>query len=178
MVSRSYLENMIASADDDIALIFLTISSPLLPDWDSLSGDDAPLPQGWVPGFMHFVANDENIIRALPQGDVEFLRWGFDFTPPHQDGTSRAASFRMDNVDPRIFQAIKLLPSDTRLECRVEVAMASNPNITENAYSGFFLTAANADLTDINFTVTGNHGGQGRANSVSYRPFNAPGLYR
>ena len=178
MVSRRYLENMIATSDDDIVLIFLTISSPNLPDWESLSGGDDPLPTGWQSGFMHFVANDENITRNVNDQETEFLAWGFDFTPPHQDGTSRAASFRMDNVDPRIFRAIKLLPSDTRLECRVEIGLSSNPEEIENSYSGFFLTSVNADFTDINFTVTGNHGGGARANSVLYRPFNAPGLYR
>lgn len=177
MPSRRFLENMIATSDDDIPLTFLTLSHPNLPDWDDLSGDDIPPPLGWVSGFMHFVANDENITRELSSGDTEFLAWGFDFTPPHQDGTSRSAGFRMDNVDSRIFQAIKLLPADTRIECRVEIAMSSNPNLTENFYSGFFLTAVNADFTDLQFTVTGNHGGNQPVNSVNYRPFNAPGLY-
>lgn len=135
--TRAGLEARTASTDADVWLVLLTLTCP---DFDIADVPDDTL---------RFVANEEAVVS---RGHT-YHAWGFDYVAPAQGLSGAPARLRMDNVDRRITEAVKLLPADARIDCRVEVVLSGDPDHVEEDSPPFQMTAVEFDKMSITGTL-------------------------
>lgn len=170
--SANFIDTITASAADDVYLVLIRLSCPQFPDWDDLTGDD-DAPANWPAKTLCFVANDEDIIS----NNITHLAWGFDFVQPNQDGFVGPARLLMDNVDSRVTEAIKLLPPTAFISVTAEVVLSQNPDLVERDFPDFRLYSVSWGDKSITAQLSVPDDSEEPFCSVTYSPFNAPGIY-
>lgn len=102
-------------------------------------------------GVLRFV----NDIADLTGGSDNQLYTAFPFQldlPGEDDAQPATAKLKIDNVDLRIVQAIRGLPSAPT--CDFEIILASQPTTVEIAMNGLTLRAVDYDRLEVSGTVT------------------------
>ncbi|RKQ68939.1 hypothetical protein DES40_1715 [Litorimonas taeanensis] len=134
MPSPRYFRHATASVSEDVDLFLLRLSCADFPDWADLTAEDfEDFPLNWEAGTMYFVDNTEPITS---QGKT-YIPWQFEFTPPAQGDDVSAANLRFENIDRRIGEAVKLLPSDAEIIVEAEHILAATPDIIEESFTVF-----------------------------------------
>ena len=175
MPSPEFIETVTASAADDVYLVLIRLACPEFPDWSSLFRDDPDadeLPTDWPSHTLCFAANDEPVLS----NNITHIPWGFEFIRPPQ-GVGGPARLRMDNVDRRIFDAIKLLPSTAKIAVECDIVVAAHPDEVEIPYSGFDLKGVTGTDVALVGDLTAFNDDNEPFCSISYRRFNAPGIF-
>lgn len=174
MPTENFLRAVTASAADDDYIVLLRLSCPEFPDWSDLLRDDpsaTPLPTDWPPHTLCLVANDENV----RSNEITYQAFGFDFVRPPPTGGQ--ASLRIDNVDRRVFDSIKLLGPTARISVACDIVLAGQADFIENSYAGLELRAVTANRLSINGELSVSVDDSEPFCSISYLPFNTPGIY-
>ena len=165
--TRAGLEAQTASEDADVWIPLLTMRCAAF-DFTDIEDFD-----GFEPGVLRFAANEEDV---LSRGS-RFLAWGFDYQPPAQGLSGGDASIRMDNVDRRITQAIKLLPADTTIQCEVEIVLSGYPDHVERDSAPFKMTVIDFNNIDITATIGVNDDSRQRLCAFAYGRAITPALH-
>lgn len=75
---------------------------------------------------LYFAGNSENVVR----GGNTFLPWPFQISlPPESDDQIPTVQLKIDNIDRRILEGIRMLTSPPTIT--LEVVLASSPNTLE-----------------------------------------------
>ena len=126
MPSRELLENVTSDNAPDPYLCLLTITHPAMVE-----------PLRFVRDYV-----------ALESRSMTFNPFPFDFAPPGQNGNSAAnARIVIDNIDKRIVQTVRALPSAPFM--LVEFVLASAPDNVEETWPLFRLYAADGDYMQL-----------------------------
>lgn len=165
--TRAGLEAMTASEDTDVWLPLLRLECA---DFDFVDIDEF---DGFDPGVLRFVANEEDIIS---DGEL-YLAWGFDYVPPAQGLAGTAPRLRMDNVDRRITQAIKLLPADADIQARVDIVLSGDPDTVERSTPRLRVGAIDFDALDITATLAVRDDSRVAISSFNYDRATTPALH-
>lgn len=170
--SQTFIESVTSSASDDVYVVLIRLHNPNFPDWNDLTGED-DAPENWPAHTMCFAANDDDVLS----NGVTHLGWGFDFVPPNQDGFVSPARMLMDNVDSRITEAIRLLPPTAHITVTAEVILSNAPDVVERSFPDFRLFSVTWDNLSITANLSVPDDSDEPFCSISYRPFNTPGVY-
>jgi hypothetical protein len=165
--TRAGLEAMSASEDVDVWLPLLRLECT---DFDFTDIEDF---DGFDPGILRFVANEEDVVS----GGELYLAWGFDYVTPAQGLAGSAPQLRMDNVDRRITQAIKFLPSDADIQAQVDIVLSGDPDAVQRSTPRLRLGAINFDALDITGTLAVRDDSRVAVSSFHYDRATTPALH-
>ena len=165
--TRAGLEALTASEDADVWLPSLRLECAAF-DFSDIEEFD-----GFDPGILRFVANEEDVIS---NGEL-FLRWGFDYQPGGQGLGSSPPQLRMDNVDRRITQAIRTLPADADIQARVDICLSVDPDVIERSTPRLRVGAVDFDATDITATLSIRDDSRQACSSFTYDRATTPALH-
>jgi hypothetical protein len=167
MVSRRFLEESQAETTDEIWLVLLTFSHP---DLAALAIDRPDI--GISDGELRLVANDTDIVS----NGRTFMAYAFEWIPPGQSEQGRdAARIRLDNVDRRIVEMIRLLK--TSPEVTAEIVLASDPDVVEQSFPAFIIPAPGWSMLTIEADLKARDDDDEPAIAWTYSPRFAPGLH-
>lgn len=128
------------------AAVYIPLLTMRCPDFDFTDIEDFDEAE---PGILRFAANEDDV---LSNGKT-YWRWGFDYQRAAQGLSGNEAQLRMDNVDRRITQAIKLLPSDTAIICEVDIVLSTDPDVVERDSVPFKMMVIDFNEIDITATI-------------------------
>jgi len=168
--SRAGVQAMTATEDDDVPLALLSLRC------SEFDLSDIP---GAPPGedTLRFVANEEDVLSSVEGAEHRYVAWGFDYVPAAQGLSGNPGQLRMDNVDRRITQAIKLLPSDAQIQCRVFMVLSGDVDTAEQISPLFKMTAIDFDELNIAATISTNDDSRAPLCDLSYGRSVTPGLH-
>lgn len=102
-------------------------------------------------GILRFVNNIADITGGSDNALYTAFPFEFDIPGEEEDQPS-VARLKIDNVDLRIIQAIRGLPSAPT--CDFEIILASQPTVVEISMTGMTLRAVDYDKFEVTGTVT------------------------
>lgn len=167
MSSPSFTRALTDEAGGENAVVLLTLQHAELAQ---LEIDRPDL--GITGGAMRFTNADADLIS---RGDT-FLAFPFAFQAPPQGERGRpTARLRIDNVDRRIAETIRLLSSAPT--CILEIVFASDPDTVERTYPAFKMTSADWDAVSVSGSLSTRHDDDEPVSAWTHSPSFSPGLF-
>ncbi|WP_427452164.1 hypothetical protein [Litorimonas sp. WD9-15] len=174
MPSPRFLHHATAQVSDDVDVILLRLSCSDFPDWSDLTDEDVEdFPLDWDPGTMYFVSNTE----AITSRGHTYIPWMFELTPPSQGSGPSGSTLRFENIDRRIGDAIKLLPSSAEIFVAAEMVLAETPDIIEQNFTRFKLTVIQLQQLTIEASLAPPNDALEPFCSFIYEPAFTPGVF-
>ncbi|WP_263418666.1 DUF1833 domain-containing protein [Terriglobus albidus] len=156
-LSPRALQSMLAEETEEVYLMCETLSH-------SSFEDDYRL-----------VMNNECIQRAAG----EFQPFAFQLNlPAEQDDSAPQVQQTIDAVDTEILNAIRTLPAGERVNAKVEIVLASQPDTVEVGPIDFKILQADADASQVTATLGFDDDFLNASfPAVQYTPSNSPGIF-
>lgn len=166
-MTNAYLRAATDQETDEIHIVLLTIAHP---DLAALEIDEPDL--GISDGALRFTSNGEGVTS---RGKF-YKASGFTFTPPAQgEGERSLASIVIPNVDRRLTGVMRQLQGYAYMT--VEIVLASDPDVVEEALPEFEMTSADWDALEIRAQLSVPDDDREPVTSYSFVPRLAPGLF-
>ena len=131
-VSTNALRAMLAQETGEIFLLCVTISHPSFSTPYRLVYDQNPL------------------VRSV--GTFEPFAFALNL-PNEQDDSPPTVQMSIDNVDNQILQAVRNLPSGVRPDIKLEVVLASSPDVVEKGPYDFKFLSTDYDEASLTGTI-------------------------
>lgn len=167
MPSNTYFEEALAQDTKEVYLVLLTITHPDL----AQLGIDYP-EIGISNGELRLVRNTVDITSRTKV----FMAFGFEFTRPNEGSPARSvASIQMDNVDQRI--SLLLTELTTKPTVKVEIVLASNPDVVEQVLPNFKLSGVSWDADVIEGELSVENDSAEPVTAYEFNPKWSPAIF-
>lgn len=156
-----------SDATGEVWKVLITIAHPQL----AALGIESP-ELGVSDGVMRFAASQKDVVSR----GLVFKAFGFDWIEPEQsDQGFDAGSLRIDNVDRRIAQVLRSIKG--RAEVKVEIVLASQPDVVDRTYPDFIAPEAGWDEASVEISLSVEDDSREPAVAWAFTPDFAPGLF-
>jgi hypothetical protein len=127
---------------------------------------------GIEDGALRLCANDAAIVSR----GKAYLPYAFSFVEPEQgERAAPEARIRIDNVDRRIVEILRSLPSSPVMQ--IELVLAHEPDVVEQSFPAFIMPAPSWSATTVEAGLTVRNDDDEPACAWTHNPAESPGLH-